>query len=319
MSTYRHLFGPVHSRRLGLSLGIDLVPWKTCSFDCVFCQAGRTTVHTLDRRAYVPIAEIAQEFGRWQTEDGRADHITLAGSGEPTLHTRFGDVLDMVRGCCRIPTVLMTNSSLFSLPEVRAAACRADTVKASLSAWDQASFEQVNRPPPELGFARVLGGLRDFRNAYAGRLWIEVFLVDGVNDRPADVVRIATLVQSLHPECVHLNTVVRPPAEADAHAVPAARLQALAALFTPAGEVVASPPLHEQVQATARADEPAGASAMSDEALLSLIRRHPCSLPQLAEAAGSPVDAMEARMARLVSSGVARAEVIGGVRWYATR
>ena len=186
---YRFLFGPVPSRRLGRSLGVDLTPHKTCSLDCVFCQFGRTTHRTLDREEYVPVREVKRELAAWVEEGGRTDCITLSGSGEPTLHSRFGEVLKMIRQETPFPAVLLSNGTLFWMPAVRKAACHADVVKLSLSVWDQSSFErinrphilsvwdqssfdQVNRPHPDLQLYRVIEGQHAFREESQATLWI---------------------------------------------------------------------------------------------------------------------------------------------------
>lgn len=236
---YRYLFGPVHSRRLGRSLGIDLLDRRRCSFDCVFCEVGATELLTLERREYVPTAAVIAEFEDWLAGGGTADVVTLAGSGEPTLHSGFGEVIDAVHGACRLPVVLLTNSTLLWDPEVRDAASRADIVKVSLSAWDDDSLAALNRPAAGLSFARLLAGLQAFRAMYTGALWVETLLVQGVNDQPDQVSRIAALVAGLHPDKVQLNTVVRPPADDHAAAVESGRLEFLASLFTPAAEIIA--------------------------------------------------------------------------------
>ncbi len=236
---YHHLFGPVHSRRLGLSLGIDLLDRRRCSFDCVFCEVGATELLTLERREYVPTAAVIEEFKEWLATGGTADVVTLSGSGEPTLHSGFGDVIDAVHAACHLPVALLTNSTLLWNTEVRAAAARADIVKVSLSAWDDASLAALNHPAAGLTFARLIEGLHAFRAVYTGSLWVETLLVRGVNDKPEQVSRIATLVAGLHPDKVQLNTVIRPPAVENTAAVEHDGLQRLAGLFEPAAEVIA--------------------------------------------------------------------------------
>ena len=154
MTTYRHVFGPVPSRRFGRSLGVDLTPLKTCSFNCVFCQLGPTPRTTLERREYVPVQSVKNEILRWRDAGGTADYATLSGSGEPTLHSGFGEVLRFLKAELPCSAVLLTNGSLLHLPEVRAAAAEADVAKLSLSAWDDDSFRQINRPHPDLDFHR---------------------------------------------------------------------------------------------------------------------------------------------------------------------
>jgi wyosine [tRNA(Phe)-imidazoG37] synthetase (radical SAM superfamily) len=236
---YRYLFGPVHSRRLGLSLGVDLLDRRRCSFDCRFCEVGATDALTLERREYVPTAAVLAELREWLADGGIADVVTLAGSGEPTLHSGFGDVIDGVHAACDIPVALLTNSTMLWDADVREAAARADLVKVSLSAWDDASLLALNRPAAGVTFARLLDGLHAFRAVYPGRLWVETMLVRGINDKPEHVARIAALVGGLRPDKVQLNTVVRPPADSDSAAVEWAVLQDLATLFTPPAEVIA--------------------------------------------------------------------------------
>lgn len=236
---YRYLFGPVPSRRLGRSLGIDLLGGRRCSFDCVFCEVGRTDVLTRERREYVPTAAVIAELRDWLAGGGEADTITLAGSGEPTLHTGFGDVIDAVHAACRIPVALLTNSTLLGDAAVRAAASRADIVKVSLGVWDDASLAALNRPVADLTFAKLWDGLQAFREMFTGRLWLEVLLVRGINDAPEQVARIAAHAAALRPEKVQLNTVVRPPSFENAAAVDDAQLARLAGLFSPRAEVIA--------------------------------------------------------------------------------
>ena len=296
-SQYRFLFGPVRSRRLGRSLGIDLVPFKVCTFDCPYCQVGATVTKTLQRAEYVPMAGVLSEFDDWLARDGRADCLTLAGAGEPTLHSRFGEVLCGIRRRCSIRRVLLSNGSLFQDPQVRAAALNADVVKATLGSWDQESFERVHHPCAGLAFDAFLAGLALMRREFSGEYWIEVFLIGGVNDGDEPVQRIADLVKGLRPDKVHLNTAVRPPWDAAVKPVSEERLRQVAEWFTPMAEVVAAG-VGGQTQG-------GGVSAISGDLggrLLQLIRRHPCSAEEAMVALGAEMDqvskALEALMAR---------------------
>jgi wyosine [tRNA(Phe)-imidazoG37] synthetase (radical SAM superfamily) len=269
---YRFLFGPVPSRRLGRSLGIDLVPFKTCSLDCVFCEVGRTTCLTAERREYVPTGEVLREIEAWLHAGGQADFITLAGSGEPTLHTGFGEVLRGVRTLGGPPTALLSNGTLFDDAEVRREALGADIVKLSLSAWDRPSFDRLHRPDASLCFDAILHGYRLFREMFPGELWIEVFLVPGVNADPDDVRRIAATVAPLRPERIHLNTAVRPPADDWVTALPPDKAEQLAALFTPTAEP--NPGFRKPAPRDTRI-EPAH--------VLALLRRRACTAEQIAD------------------------------------
>lgn len=274
---YRHLFGPVPSRRLGLSLGVDLLSDKTCSFDCVFCEVGRTRDLTLDRKEYVSPEVILNELGSWVDGGGTADHITLAGKGEPTLNTGFGDVIRGIREISQIPVAVLSNGSLFFLEEVRNDAAEADIVKVSLGAWDQESMDALNRPFPGVRFDDIIDGYGAFRSAFSGELWLEVLLVHGINDHVENVARIAEFASSFAPNCIHLNTVVRPGAEDSALPVSSEKMQMLARLFDPPGEVVVS-------------FKPKGKGVCAD--IREILIRRPCTLHDLAKVSGIEEDAV---------------------------
>lgn len=269
---YKYLFGPVPSRRFGRSLGVDLTPYKTCSFDCIFCQLGRTTKKTVERREYVPIKKVIAELDEWLATGEVADYITLSGSGEPTLHSGFGQIIDHIHNKTTVPAVLLTNGSLLGVPAVREQAARADIVKVSFSAFDQSSFEHINRPHPEILFEQFFEGLQLFRRQFTSKLWIEVFLIWGTNTVKEDVKKIAALIQKINPDKIQLNTAVRPPCENYAYPVPGEQMQRLAGLFDPPAEVIAE--FSSDTTAVTKANE---------EALLDLLMRRPCSLNQLCE------------------------------------
>lgn len=274
-TSYKHLFGPVPSRRLGRSLGVDLTPFKTCSFDCVFCQLGRTTRKTVARKEYVAIAGVTAELADWLEAGGTADYITLSGSGEPTLNSGFGSVIQFVRASTRIPVALLTNGSLFRDPEVRAQAALANVVKVSLSAWDQASLARINRPHRDIRFETLMEGLLAFRRAFKGQLWLEVFMVPGLNTDPGHVERIAALVRGIAADKVQLNTAVRPPCEAFVTALPARALASLGCLFDPPATVIA------EFEGGLSAD-----SLASGDTILDILKRRPCTLDQICRVTG---------------------------------
>jgi len=281
MPAYRHLFGPVYSRRFGRSLGVDLVRPKTCSLNCVFCQLGPTAATTDLRNADVPIDEIVAELESWQRAGGETDFVTLGGSGEPTLHLQFGELLCWIRDHLPYRSLLLSNGTLFSDEAVRRDAAQADVVKVSLHAWDQASFARIARPHPSLRLEAILDGYRRFRSVFRGRLYLEVFVVPGVNDRPEQMARIARLAQSFRPDVIQLNTLDRPPADASLQLCPPATLAQLATLFTPAAEIP---------HAAAHGTPPPHATAPDADAIAALVLRHPSSVEQLAAQSGRSVE-----------------------------
>ncbi|MDD5727708.1 MAG: radical SAM protein [Victivallales bacterium] len=292
MEKYQHLFGPLMSRRFGRSLGIDLCPMKTCSYDCVFCQLGSTGRKTIKREEFFPLPEICGEIASWLRADGKADYITLAGSGEPTLYSRFGELIDFIHGKTDIPVLLLTNGSLLWQPEVRRQAAAADVVKLSMSVRDQASFEIINRPDPAITFENMVAGEIAFRKEYKGRLVLEVFLLEGINAEDEVVRKITGFTDQIRPDTIHLNTVTRPAAEGFARPVGREKLEHFAAMFTPPAEIPA------EISGTPVSDK-----AIDEEKVLALIRRRPVTLQQLAATFGIHPNEMAKLTGRLLRDG----------------
>ncbi len=266
---YRFLFGPVHSRRYGRSLGVDLSIPKTCTLDCRFCQLGTTAQTTVTRTDKPPIADILDELRHWLSSGQILDFITASGSGEPTLHLNFGDLFRFTRAETPCRSLLLSNGTLFHLSEVRRDAALADVVKVSLHAWDQASFERVTRPHPSLRFEAIVDGYRTFRQQFTGRLDLEVFIIPGINDTEEQAQRISDLAQSFNPDAITLNTAVRPPADSSITICSPERMRALTTLFGPAAHEGGAEPKTATVELT-------------ESALIALVSRHPVSITSLA-------------------------------------
>jgi wyosine [tRNA(Phe)-imidazoG37] synthetase (radical SAM superfamily) len=232
------VFGPVPSRRFGRSLGVDLVPYKTCPFDCIYCQLGRTTDKTVERRVWVPVADVLADVRA--RLDSRPDYITLSGSGEPTLHAGIGEIIAGIKGMTSTPVAVLTNGALLADAAVRRALGRADVVAPSLDSPDATLFQYVNRPHSSLRFDEVVGGLLQLRGEYEGQIWLEVFLIAGVTAMENEVSRLAAIAEGLKPDRIHLNTASRPTAESYVDAVPLERMRRLAAIFGDRAAVIAA-------------------------------------------------------------------------------
>jgi wyosine [tRNA(Phe)-imidazoG37] synthetase (radical SAM superfamily) len=288
---FKHVFGPVPSRRLGRSLGVDLVPLKVCSYDCIYCQLGRTTKKTVERKEWVPTNTVLDELKRKLAT--RPDYITFSGSGEPTLHSGLGEIIEHIQAMTKTPVAVLTNGSLLWQPEVRAELALADVVMPSLDAGDDLLFQAVNRPHPEITFEKLLAGLEQFRREFSGQYWLEVLLLAGHTGLPAHVQKIAELVRRIQPDRVQLNTAVRPPAEEFAVPVPQARLIELARLFRPKAEVIAE---------YRRRGKSVSADA-GQQAILELLRRRPCTEEDVAGGlAMRPIEAAK-HLAQLEAAG----------------
>jgi wyosine [tRNA(Phe)-imidazoG37] synthetase (radical SAM superfamily) len=212
----KYVFGPVPSRRLGQSLGVDPIPLKTCNWNCVYCQLGRSRPVVNERKDYCPpeelVAEVAEALAN-HNHDG-IDWVTFVGSGEPLLHAQLGWMLRQVKAITDIPVALITNGSLLYLPEVREEIIVADAVLPTLDAGSSDLFRRIDRPHPEATFERLMAGLVAFSREYEGKLWLETMLVPGLNDTEDALRDIAARVREIQPDEVHINLPTRPPAEA---------------------------------------------------------------------------------------------------------
>jgi len=211
----KYVFGPVPSRRLGQSLGVDTIPLKTCNWNCVYCQLGRTVPLMNKRCEYFPREEILSEVQKTLAshKPGDIDWVTFVGSGEPVLHASIGWLIRQVKEITDLPIAVITNGALLYLPEVRQDLIAANAVLPSVDAGTARLYRQINRPYPEITFERLLKGLITFQREYSGKLWIEVMLVRDLNDTEEALRGIAEALQRIGPDEVHINLPTRPPVE----------------------------------------------------------------------------------------------------------
>jgi wyosine [tRNA(Phe)-imidazoG37] synthetase (radical SAM superfamily) len=293
-----HLFGPVPSRRLGLSLGVDLVPPKTCTFDCVYCEVGRTTDLTRTRQAYrVPeiIRELADYLGN---PPGPLDYVTMAGSGEPTLNLGLKEIIAAVKSLTRTPVALLTNGSLFFLPEVRAAVAAADVILPSLDAGREETFQRLNRPHADISLDLVVSGLKALRREFAGQIWLEILVLKEINDQKEELTAIQGLLRELSPDKVQLNTAVRPVADKSARALTREEMEAVADFLGEGVEVVAAAPRTSPERLPVK-----------DRDVIEMLARRPMTAVDLAQALGFPLAQVRQRLGRLAKSGLVRRDV----------
>jgi wyosine [tRNA(Phe)-imidazoG37] synthetase (radical SAM superfamily) len=272
---HKHVYGPVMSRRLGRSLGVDLVPRKVCSYDCTYCQLGPTTVLTTERAEYFPTSEILADVASWLKQDGQTDYITLSGSGEPTLHSGLADIISAIQAMTSIPCAVLTNGSLLWVDEVAAACAEADLVLPSLDAADDNTFKRINRPHPSIAFDSMLEGLRSFGQRSLAPVWLEIMLVEGENDAPEHISEFRETIKQLAPKRVQLNTVVRPPSVRGVKPVSLERLGGIAKELGGAEIVVAQ---DATVAHRSRPD-------LSKD-ILGLLARRPCTVLDIAGGLG---------------------------------
>jgi wyosine [tRNA(Phe)-imidazoG37] synthetase (radical SAM superfamily) len=295
MTDFKYVYGPVPSRRLGRSLGVDLVPFKTCTYDCIYCQLGRTTDQTTRRIEYVATDQVLAELKAKLAAAPLPDYVCIAGSGEPTLHARIGEVIAGIKRLTRVPVAVLTNGSLLWDVAVRQALMEADLVMPSLDAGDDAMFQRINRPHREIAFEAMVDGLADFTARFPRLVWLEVLLVEGITGAEPEVDKIAALARRIGPGRVQLNTVSRPPAEGFARAVPRERLLGLAQRFSTPVELIND-------SAPARATL-AGPGAVADTDILDLLRRRPCTAAGIATGLSLHIQEVAKRLEALVKTG----------------
>ncbi|MGQ9678402.1 MAG: radical SAM protein, partial [bacterium] len=292
MSLNNYVYGPVPSRRLGLSLGLNIVPKKTCTLNCVYCQCGRTTKITLTRRSFFPIDEILNQV-RPAVARHRIDYLTFSGEGEPTLNKDIGRLIRLLKAEFKIPVAVITNSTLLFDPEVRRDLYPADLVVPSLDAADQNTFRRVNRCHPDLKIETVIQGLKTFRRYYQGKLWLEIMLVKKINDSPGHLVKLRRLAYELIPDRVHLNTVVRPPADKKALPLTFDELTQVKLLFGPETEIALSPLKKRQRRF----------SGNREKAIITVVQNRPVTEEDLVRSLGIQAQEIKPLLKKLVKNG----------------
>ena len=271
---YKHLFGPVPSRRLGMSLGIDLIPKKVCSLNCVYCEVGKTTKLTLDRMEYVKYNEVIAELKQFMSSNPKIDYITFSGSGEPTLNSRIGDVLNFVqKNYPDIKTAILTNGTLFFNQKLRTELLQADVILPSLDAASQAVFEKIDRPNSNLKIETYIQGLIDLRKEYKGKIWLEILFLKAYNDSKKELDLLKKAILKIHPDSVQLNTLDRPGTVAGLIPLSKSELQKISDYWNiPNVEIIAAAQERTSVESY---------SGDIETAIIETIARRPCTLDDL--------------------------------------
>jgi wyosine [tRNA(Phe)-imidazoG37] synthetase (radical SAM superfamily) len=314
METHEHdmyVFGPVPSRRLGQSLGIDTIPLKTCNWNCVYCQLGRTVPLVNVRREYLPCKDILEEVKQALAAHapGKIDWVTFVGSGEPTLHAGIGWLIHQVKVLTDLPVAVITNGSLMHLPKVRQELSAADAVLPTLDAGNATLYRTINRPWPRLTFKQLLDELVAFRQEYHGKLWVEVMLVKGLNDAEDVVHEIAAALRRIKPDQVHINLPTRPPAEPWVEPPDEAGLMRAVAILGDAAQIM---------HPAEGAFDLSGCDTVVD-AIVGIITRHPIREDELVRALErwTPGPVEEALQALIASGQAQRVERHGARFWSA--
>lgn len=295
-----YVFGPIASRRLGVSLGVDLVPSKTCPLDCVYCEAGKTTNLTMERREYVPVDQVLEELDAVLSKHPKLDYVTFSGSGEPTLNSRIGDVVKFLKTKYpEYPVCLLTNAMLFGDEKLIADIADVDLVVPSLDGSNAEEFVKINRPVPEFSFDRFVDDLERFTKNTRSKVDLELFIVPGINDGDASIARFVELIKRLRVDLVQLNTLDRPGVEKFVvPSTPENTHRFIAAL---------SPFVAVEAVGVFRYRSPAPGKKFtateSQRRILELVRRRPATLPDLALALELPESITEKILGELFAAG----------------
>ncbi|MBA7609448.1 GTP 3',8-cyclase [subsurface metagenome] len=291
----RYTYGPVASRRLGLSLGVDILPHKTCSLDCIYCQLGRTSDLTIERKSFFPREEILAEVVEIAAQNN-LDYITFSGSGEPTLNSDIGWLIREIKSKSGRPVAVLTNSSLLWMSKVREDIMPAGLIVPSLDAATEETWRKLNRPHPDLEFDKVIEGLVTFANEYSGNLWVEILLVQGINDFSEHIDALNSILSRMRYTRIHLNTVVRPPSEGSAVALSYGELEEITKLL-PADTEAVLPFREKGKQISAHGEA---------ERILAAIARRPMTVKQIKESLGITATRARIILSELISNGKAK-------------
>lgn len=301
------LFGPVSSRRLGLSLGIDLLPPKTCTFDCIYCEIGRTTLCTDERKEYVPTSKVLEEAENClQSEAAKIDFVTITASGEPTLHSKIGDIVSKLKDVSPKPVAVITNSSLLHLPEVRQSLLKADVILPSLDAAKPATFHRINRPIKSISIEQVISGIKDLRQEYRGQIWLEILFVRGVNDSLPEVEKMGEILLGIQPDRVQLNTVNRPPAEDYASPLSSTQLETIREHLGKRAEVI--------VDFKRRIRQ--GFHPIVESEILAMLARRPCTIEDISTSLKVPQNEIAKVLKSIVKKQKAQLKVFNRHAFY---
>ncbi|MCX6568708.1 MAG: radical SAM protein [Candidatus Aminicenantes bacterium] len=302
-----HVYGPVPSRRLGFSLGVDIIPFKTCTLDCMYCQLGSTRKTVCRRGSWFPPREILAQIKGALGSGQKIDVITFSGSGEPTLNRDIGRIIRAVKKMTRIPVVVLTNGTLLTRQEVRRDLAAADIVVPSLDAVPENMFRRINRPNRALDPAKIIDGLVRFRKEFRGEIWLEIMLIRGVNDSPAHIEDLRRAADRIGPDRIQLNTVVRPPADAKAKPLSRGAMGKIRDALGPRAEIIAS--FEKREQAPAAGD--------FETALLTAVGRRPMTAEDISLSLGRRRDEVLKALSSLRRRGKVRKSVHRGRAYFA--
>jgi len=302
-----YIFGPVPSRRLGLSLGIDLLPAKTCTYDCLYCQVGRTTDKTVQTDVFFPVKDVCKEL-EMSLEKIKPDTITLAGSGEPTLHSQIDQVITFIKEITGIKIAILTNGSLFWREEVRNRVSGADILIPTLTTVFEKTFRTIHRSHSDLKLSTIIEGLKHLRRVYQGRLFLELFFLSGINDSDIEVEGLKRVIDQISPDKIQLNSVVRPPSDSRAIILDMQRLEDIKNFLGGNAEIIAEASINKRE----------GKYGSLGSTVLEMARRRPLRAVDVSKALHIPLEEVAGIIKGLIIKGALREQEHSGEVYYSS-
>jgi len=294
---YEYLFGPVPSRRLGISLGVDLIPYKTCSLNCVYCEIGRTTDLKIKRKEYIKIDKIIEELNTYLKSNPELDFITFSGQGEPTLNSGMEKVIDFLKdNYPEYRIAVITNSTLIHRENVRKCLKKCNVILPSLDSATKKSFQKINRPHSNLNINKIIEGLIKFSKDFNGKIWLEIFIIPGINNSYTELKALKKHIIKIDPDIIQLNTLDRPPAESWVKKASLKNLEDIKDFFKPLKtEIIAKYKRRSQITSF---------NKNISKQIINTVQRRPCTIQELKEILNIHKNELNKYLGSLVEDGI---------------
>lgn len=306
------LFGPVKSRRLGRSLGIEMVPKKICSMNCIYCEVGKTTNLTLERKEYYPWDLIEKSIFQAKEMENSFDVLTFTGSGEPSLNIHFEKAIKLAKKIIKKPIAVLTNGTLLHISSIREAMAEADIVLPSLDAGTSETFQKVNRPLPQIDLKTIIENLKTLRDEIKGEMWLEVLFVEGLNDSENELKALKSAIKYINPHKVQINTVVRPPAFENAKPLSFEKLKKIAQFLGEKAEIIVS---KERLDKTVKTFKNLEKEKVKSE-ILKYLQRRPSTIKELSLALNIEEKEVNTILNELISEGIVKERFHEGKKFF---
>jgi wyosine [tRNA(Phe)-imidazoG37] synthetase (radical SAM superfamily) len=306
------IFGPVKSRRLGRSLGIEMVPKKICSMNCIYCEVGKTTNLTIERKEYYPWDLIERSIFQAKEMEDSFDVLTLTGSGEPSLNIHFEKAIKLAKKIIKKPIAVLTNGTLLHISSIREAMAEADIVLPSLDAGTSETFQKVNRPHPQIDLKIIIENLKTLRDDMKGEMWLEVLFVEGLNDSENELKALKSAIEYINPHKVQINTVVRPPAFENAKPLSFEKLKKIAQFLGEKTEIIVS---KERLDKAVKTFKNLEEEKVKSE-ILKYLKRRPSTIKELSLALNIEEKEVNTILNELISEGIVKEKLHEGKKFF---